>query len=86
MIVMGSGKHRTFGQKIEAILFPLAAAVVGIGYSIAILVNNPLETVLVSPHAIVLLIVLIGIAFFPLRSLYRILADDGGETAGKKRE
>lgn len=71
-----------FWQRFEVVAFPLLAAVIGIGYSVAILLNNPVDSVIHSPHAIIVLVMLISITFFPLRSLYRFLisgdeADDG---------
>jgi O-antigen/teichoic acid export membrane protein len=68
----------TFWQKIEAVFFPLAAAVVGIGYIIAILVNNPLSAVMSSPHALILMAIFFAIAFFPLRSFFRFMMQKTG--------
>lgn len=68
---METEENAGFLKKLETVIFPLAAAVIGIGYSIAILNNNPLERVLHSPHAIILLLILVSIAFFPLRALYK---------------
>lgn len=62
--------EETLMQKVEAIFFPLLAVVVGVGYTVAILVNNPFNEVLASPHALILLFIFISIAWFPLRSLY----------------
>jgi len=75
-------EEETFWQKFEAVFFPLAAAVVGIGYIVAILVNNPLSVVMSSPHALILLAIFFAIAFFPLRSLFRFMM----EKTGKNRE
>lgn len=68
-IVEENGEE-TFMQKVEALFFPVLAAVVGIGYTVAIFVNNPLSDVLSSPHALILLFIFISIAWFPLRSVY----------------
>ncbi len=68
--------------KVEEMLFPIAAAAIGIGYTVAILVNNPLGKVLASPHALILIAIFAGIAFFPLRSLARhLLQKQAAETA-----
>ena len=56
-------------HKAEELVFPVAAAVIGIGYTAAILVNNPWEKVAASPHAWILIAIFLGIAFFPLRSM-----------------
>ncbi len=65
-------------HKAEELIFPVAAAVIGIGYTTAILVNNPWEKVAASPHAWILIAIFIGIAFFPLRSMaQQLLAKDG---------
>ena len=61
--------------KTEAVIFPVLAGIIGIGYSVAILVNNPITEVLTSPHALILLAVFISIAYFPLRAAYRSLTD-----------
>ena len=63
----------SFWNKLEAAIFPLAAAVIGVGYLIAIFSNNPIQSVLRSPHAIILIAILFSIAFFPIRSVYRQL-------------
>jgi len=63
------------------VVFPLLAAVIGIGYSVAIFANNPAGSVIHSPHAIILLVMLIGITFFPLRSLYRFFTGAGAGEA-----
>jgi len=73
-------EEETLWQKIEAIFFPLAAAVVGIGYIVAILVNNPLSAVINSPHALILLVIFFAIAFFPLRSFFRFMMDKTGKS------
>jgi hypothetical protein len=70
---MKAEENRTYWKKMEEAIFPIAAAVIGIGYSIAIFANNPLDTVIRSPHAIIILIILISIAFFPLRAAYKQL-------------
>jgi len=77
-----AAEEETFWQKLEAVFFPLAAAVVGIGYIVAILVNNPLSAVMSSPHALILLAIFFAIAFFPLRSFFRFMM----EKTGKNRE
>lgn len=65
-------------HKAEELIFPVAAAVIGIGYTVAILVNNPWEKVAASPHAWILIVIFLGIAFFPLRSMaLHLLAKDG---------
>lgn len=65
-------------HKAEELIFPVAAAVIGIGYTVAILVNNPWEKVAASPHAWILIAIFLGIAFFPLRSMaLHLLARDG---------
>lgn len=65
-------------HKAEELIFPVAAAVIGIGYTVAILVNNPWEKVAASPHAWILIFIFLGIAFFPLRSMaLHLLAGDG---------
>ncbi|MFQ5432119.1 MAG: hypothetical protein ACE5EN_06395 [Nitrospinota bacterium] len=60
----------SFWNKLEAAIFPLAAAIIGVGYTVAIFVNNPVQIVLHSPHAIILIVILLSIAFFPIRSVY----------------
>lgn len=75
--------EETLMQKIEAIFFPLLAAVVGVGYTVAILVNNPLSEVLASPHALILLFIFISIAWFPLRSLYQNFFTEKDGSASK---
>ena len=70
----------SFWNKLEAAIFPLAAAVIGIGYTAAILANNPIQNVLRSPHAIILLLILLSIAFFPIRSVYRQLKNSEPES------
>jgi len=62
---------RTAWQKVEALAFPAGAAFIGVGYTVAILVNNPLKKVFTSPHALILMAIFIGIAFFPIRTLCR---------------
>lgn len=69
--IMETEENTGFFKKLETVIFPLAAAIIGIGYTLAILNNNPLERVLHSPHAIILLLILLSIAFFPLRALYK---------------
>lgn len=65
-------------HKAEELIFPVAAAVIGVGYTVAILVNNPWEKVAASPHAWILIVIFLGIAFFPLRSMaLHLLARDG---------
>lgn len=64
-------------QRFEAVAFPLLAAVIGIGYSVAIFANNPANSVIHSPHALILLAMLISITFFPIRSLFRFLISAG---------
>ncbi len=71
-------EEETFWQKFEAVFFPLAAAFVGIGYIVAILVNNPLSAVISSPHALILMAIFFAIAFFPLRSLFRFMMEKIG--------
>jgi hypothetical protein len=68
---MKAEENKTFWKKMEEAIFPIAAAVIGIGYSIAIFANNPLDRVIRSPHAIIMLAILISIAFFPLRAAYQ---------------
>ena len=63
----------SFWNKLEAAIFPLAAAVIGIGYTVAIFANNPIQSVLRSPHAIILILILFSIAFFPIKAVYRQL-------------
>ena len=72
---MEAGENAGFLKKLETAIFPIAAAVIGIGYTVAILKNNPLDKVLNSPHAIIFLLILLIIAFFPLRSLYKQLRE-----------
>jgi len=69
-IILKDNKE-SFFSRLEAILFPLLAGVIGIGYTVAIFVNNPLIEVLTSPHAIILIIIFISIAYFPLRSIFQ---------------
>jgi hypothetical protein len=69
-IVTENGED-TFMRKLEALFFPLIAAIVGVGYTVAILANNPLDEVLGSPHALILLFIFISIAWFPLRSVFK---------------
>ncbi len=72
---MGNAKEKHGGQtpsvlhKAEEMVFPVAATIIGIGYTVAILVNNPWEKVASSPHAWILIMIFLGIAFFPLRSM-----------------
>ncbi len=69
-------------HKAEELVFPVAAAVIGLGYTAAILLNNPWEKVAASPHAWILIVIFLGIAFFPLRSMaLHLSAKDG--SAGK---
>lgn len=70
----------SFWNKLEAAIFPLAAAVIGIGYTVAIFANNPVQKVLQSPHAIILILILFSIAFFPIRSVYQQLKNPGRES------
>ncbi len=70
----------SFWNMLEAALFPLAAVIIGVGYTAAIFINNPLQIVLHSPHAIILIVILLSIAFFPLRSMYHLLKKDERET------
>jgi len=63
----------SFWNKLEAAIFPIAAAIIGIGYTTAIFANNNVQNVLRSPHAIILIAILLSIAFFPIRSVYRQL-------------
>ncbi|MBI5637537.1 MAG: hypothetical protein HZA03_06170 [Nitrospinae bacterium] len=56
-------------HRAEELVFPVAAAAIGVGYTAAILVNNPWEKVAASPHAWILIAIFTGIAFFPLRSM-----------------
>lgn len=65
---------KTLWQKAESVAFPAGAAIIGVGYTLAILVNNPIKKVFTSPHALILLAIFVGIAFFPLRTLYREFA------------
>jgi uncharacterized membrane protein len=65
-------------RKAESIVFPLAAVIVVVGYACGILLNNRIDKVLHSPHAIMLLAVFCLITFFSLRSLVKEL-----KTAGK---
>ncbi len=65
-------------QKAESLLFPAAAAVIGVGYALAMLVNNPLGKVFHSPHALILLAIFAAIAFFPLKTLYHEVATKAG--------
>ncbi len=60
-------------------MFPLLAAIIGLGYTAAILINNPLGRVLHSPHAIILIVIFLSIAYFPLRSLLEQFKKSGGE-------
>ena len=60
----------TFMQKAEALFFPALAAVVGIGYTVAILANNTLSEVLGSPHSLILLFIFMAIAWFPIRGIF----------------
>ena len=76
---MKDNETLSFWNKLEAAIFPLAAAVIGIGYTVAIFVNNPIQGVLHSPHAIILIMILFSIAFFPIRSVYRQLKNPGQE-------
>lgn len=69
----------TFWHKLEAVLFPIAAAIAGGGYIISILVNNPIESVIRSPHALILLALFFAIAFYPLKSLYRFVTSKKSE-------
>ena len=88
---MGSTDEKHGGQtpstlhKAEELVFPVAAAAIGIGYTTAILVNNPWEKVAASPHAWILIVIFAGIAFFPLRSMaLHLLGKDG--PAGRSHE
>lgn len=83
-IVKDNGEETFFG-KLEALFFPLLAAVVGLGYTVAILANNPLGEILGSPHALILLFIFLSIAWFPVRSLYqkffpKKMADDTSDS------
>jgi len=60
----------SFWNKLEAAIFPLAAAIIGFGYTAAIFANNPIQNVLHSPHAIILIVILLSIALFPIRAVY----------------
>lgn len=71
------GERKTAFQKAEELFFPAAAALIGIGYIVAIFMNNPLDKVLSSPHALILIALFAGIAFFPVRSLFRHLPGSG---------
>jgi len=62
--------EETFMQKVEALFFPALAAIVGIGYTVAILTNNNFSDVLGSPHSLILLFIFISIAWFPIRGLF----------------
>lgn len=75
-----------FWQRFEAVVFPLLAAVIGIGYSVAMFVNNPVNSVIRSPHALILLAMLIAITFFPVRSLYRFFVGAGEADDGEDKE
>lgn len=77
---MEAGESTGFLKKLETAVFPIVAAVIGIGYTIAIFSNNPLERVLRSPHAIILLLILLSIAFFPLRALYKQVREQTEES------
>ncbi len=66
-------------KNIEAVMFPLLAGIIGVGYTAAILINNPLGRVLHSPHAIILIVIFMSIAYFPLKSLLRQITKSGGE-------
>jgi len=74
--------RQTAWQKAESLLFPAAAAIIGVGYTLAIFINNPLGKVFHSPHALILVAIFIGIAFFPLRTLYK----DAGISARKQSD
>ncbi|MBI3582012.1 MAG: hypothetical protein HY098_08085 [Nitrospinae bacterium] len=58
-------------RKVESLLFPLFATIVGIGYAAAILINNEPSKVLRSPHALLILVIFAGITFFSIRTLVR---------------
>ncbi len=68
-----------FGQKLEAVIFPLLAGIIGVGYCVGILFNNPLASVTGSPHALILLAIFAAIAFFPIKSLLTVLAGKSGQ-------
>ncbi|GMT41698.1 MAG: hypothetical protein IEMM0002_0109 [bacterium] len=69
-------------QKFETVCFPLLAALIGVGYVAAVLFNNPFDSVIHSPHALVLLVILIIITIFPIRSLYKLLGNKGAAEDG----
>ena len=70
---MKNDDELSFWNKLETAIFPLAAVIIGVGYTAAIFINNPVQIVLHSPHAIILIAILLSIAFFPLRSVYLML-------------
>lgn len=68
----------TTWRKVESLLFPLSATIIGIGYAAAILINNDPYKVLRSPHALVILVIFSAITFFSVRTLVRDARGDGG--------
>jgi len=76
---METNEEPTVWEKVEAVIFPLAATVIGVGYCLSILINNELSKVVKSPHAIILLVIFVAIAFFPIRSFVRQLSGKSKE-------
>ncbi len=58
-------------RKVESLLFPLAATIIGIGYAAAIIINNETDKLLRSPHALVILVIFAAITFFSVRTLIK---------------
>jgi hypothetical protein len=58
-------------RKVESLLFPLSATIIGIGYAAAIIINNETDKLLRSPHALVILVIFAAITFFSVRTLVR---------------
>ena len=69
-------EKQTPWRKAEALIFPLAASIIGVGYACAILVNNALERVFRSPHALLLLAMFCAITFFSVRSLVQEIRNE----------